>query len=356
MTEDDAIDHDHELTAVRDAHRFDEAALATYLSAHLDGCGDDMAVRQFEGGQSNPTFMVESGDRRWVVRKKPPGELLPSAHAVDREYRVMAALAGTGVPVPETYLLCEDETIIGTAFFVMEMVPGRVIADIALPGFSAAERTALYDHFIEVLAALHSVDYEVVGLSEFGRVGNYVARQISRWSKQYVASKTEDIPEMDALMEWLPENLPETDETTVVHGDYRIGNCVLHPTEPRIVAVLDWELSTLGHPLGDLSYICQAYHAESVTGDSLVGIDHDATGIPSEQHLLDLYCSLTGRDGIENWTYYIAYNLFRSAAIIQGVYKRGLDGISSSERSTQYADACRSRAEWAWKLAQQANA
>jgi aminoglycoside phosphotransferase (APT) family kinase protein len=350
------MEHDHELTAVREVHRFDEAALATFLSANLEGCGADMAVRQFEGGQSNPTFMIESGDKRWVVRKKPPGELLPSAHAVDREYRVMTALADTGVPVPKMHLLCEDESIIRTAFFVMEMMPGRVIADISLPGFSPAERTALYEHFIEILAALHSVDYEAVGLTEFGRVGNYVARQISRWSKQYMASKTEDIPEMDALMEWLPENLPAVDETTVVHGDYRIGNCILHPTEPRVVAILDWELATLGHPLGDLSYVCQAYHAESVTGDSLVGINHDATGIPSEQRMLELYCSLTGRDGIDDWTYYIAYSLFRSAAIIQGVYKRGLDGISSSERSTGYAGACRSRAEWAWKLAQQVGA
>ena len=350
------MEHDHELTAVREIHRFDEAALATFLSANLEGCGADMAVRQFEGGQSNPTFMIESGDKRWVVRKKPPGELLPSAHAVDREYRVMTALADTGVPVPKMHFLCEDESIIGTAFFVMEMVPGRVIADISLPGFSPAERTAVYEHLIEILAALHSVDYEAVGLTEFGRVGNYVGRQISRWSKQYVASKTEDIPEMDALMEWLPENLPAVDETTVVHGDYRIGNCILHPTEPRVVAILDWELATLGHPLGDLSYVCQAYHAESVTGDSLVGINHDATGIPSEQRMLELYCSLTGRDGIDDWTYYIAYSLFRSAAIIQGVYKRGLDGISSSERSTGYAGACRSRAEWAWKLAQQVGA
>jgi aminoglycoside phosphotransferase (APT) family kinase protein len=347
------MDHAPELTEVRPAHRFDEAALRTYLARHLDGFADDATIRQFEGGQSNPTFLLESASRRLVLRKKPPGKLLPSAHAVEREYRVMTALAGSAVPVPETYHVCTDDDIIGTPFFVMEMVPGRVVADITLPGWTAAERGALYAHFIEVLAALHMVDAAAVGLDDFGRAGNYYARQISRWSKQYVASKTEDIAEMDALMEWLPANIPEADETTVVHGDYRIGNCILHPSQPRIVAVLDWELSTLGHPLGDLAYICQAYHAESVTGDSLKGIDFAATGIPPEERLLELYCGLTGRPPIDNWTFYLVYNLFRSAAIIQGVYKRGLDGISASERSIQYADACRSRSRWAWRLAEE---
>ncbi len=344
------MDYGPELTAVRERHRFDEAALARYLRHHLEGFDDAPVVRQFEGGQSNPTFQLHAGGRVWVMRKKPPGKLLPSAHAVDREYRVMTALRDSGVPVPETYLLCTDESVIGTPFFVMEMVEGRILLDSRLPMLALADRTALYDHFIEILAALHRVDYESVGLTGFGRAGNYYARQISRWTKQYLASKTDDVAEMDGLMEWLPENIPDTDETTIVHGDYRLGNCIVHPTEPRVATVLDWELSTLGHPLGDLAYVCMAYHAESVTGDSLVGVDFAATGVPAEEHVLERYCRLTGRPEIENWAFYLAYNMFRSAAIIQGVYKRGLDGTASSERARQYVDACRSRALWGWKL------
>ena len=353
MAATEPMDDAPELTEVRAKHRFDEAALAAYLEANLDGFAGRPRLSQFEGGQSNPTFLIEAGGRRWVLRKKPPGKLLPSAHAVEREYRVMTALQGTGVPVPETHLLCTDETVIGTSFFVMEMVTGRVVMEATLPGWTAAERRALYEHFVEVLAALHGLDPLAVGLDDFGRAGNYYGRQISRWSKQYVASKTEDIAEMEALMEWLPANIPEADETTVVHGDYRIGNCIIEPDEPRLAAVLDWELSTLGHPLGDLAYICQAYHAESVTGDSLVEVDFAATGIPSEERLLARYCALTGRPEIENWTFYLVYNLFRSAAIIQGVYKRGLDGIAASERSGQYAGACRSRAAWGWRLVEE---
>ncbi len=339
-----------ELTPVRPAHRFDEAALAEYLAHNLAGYGGALTIRQFEGGQSNPTFQLVAGDRRYVLRKKPPGKLLPSAHQVEREFRVMTALAETGVPVPRTGLLCTDEAIIGTPFFVMEMVEGRVLVDPMLPSLEVAERAKLYDHFITILAALHSVDHQAVGLGDFGRPGNYYSRQISRWSKQYEASKTERIPAMDALMEWLPANIPASDETTIVHGDYRIGNCIVHPSEPRIIAVLDWELSTLGHPLADVAYCCMGYHGEVGAGDSFRGVDLARLGIPTEPGFLERYCRLAGRAAIEDWNFYMAFSLFRSAAIIQGVYKRGLDGIASSERSGDFAGMCRVRADWAWAL------
>ena len=284
------------------------------------------------------------------MRKKPPGELLPSAHAVDREYRVMSALADTEVPVPETYLFCADESIIGTPFFVMERVPGRVLIDPLLPDLAPVDRRALYEHFVEVLAALHRVDHEAVGLGDFGRPGNYYARQISRWSKQYRASETERIEAMDRLIDWLPENIPESDQSGIVHGDYRLGNCIVHPSEPRIVSVLDWELSTLGHPLADLAYCCMGYRADTGHTGSFLEIDFAATGIPTEDEFVGRYCRLTGRDEIEHWTFYVAFALFRMAAIVQGVYKRGLDGIASSERAVTFKDVCRLRADQAWSL------
>jgi aminoglycoside phosphotransferase (APT) family kinase protein len=339
-----------EITPVREAHRFDEASLADHLAKHLPGFSGALRVRQFEGGQSNPTFLLEAGGQRWVLRKKPPGRLLRSAHQVDREFRVISALADTPVPVPRTHLLCEDPSVIGTPFYVMEWVDGRVLPDGSLPGFTPAERSALYDDFVRVLAALHRVDPLAVGLGDFGRPGNYYARQISRWSRQYEASKTDPIPEMDALMEWLPANIPASDETRVVHGDYRVGNCIIHPTQPRIVAVLDWELSTLGHPLGDLAYFCQAYRGEATPGASLVGIDLEAAGIPDEAQVVARYCELTGRERIEDWDFYMVFVMFRSAAIVQGVYKRGLDGNASSERAREYGALVRQRAREAWQL------
>jgi aminoglycoside phosphotransferase (APT) family kinase protein len=344
-----------ELTEVRPAHRFDEAALARWLRGRLPGFEGRLAVRQFEGGQSNPTFLLEAGGRRLVMRKKPPGALLRSAHQVDREYRVMKALRGTGVPVPETLILCEDDAVLGTPFFVMQYVEGRVIADTRLPGFAPAERAALYDDVIRVLALLHRVDPEAVGLGDFGRPGNYYARQISRWARQYEASRTEHIPEMEALIEWLPANVPDSEETRVVHGDYRIGNCILHPEQPRIVAVLDWELSTLGHPLADLAYFCQGYHGEATPGETLVGADLGALGIPAEKDVVARYCELTGRSGIEHWSFYMVFVMFRSAAIVQGVYKRGLDGNASSERAREFGALVHQRAQDAWALAQQAS-
>jgi aminoglycoside phosphotransferase (APT) family kinase protein len=341
-----------EITPVRAAHRFDERTLASFLDARLGG-SVALRVAQFEGGQSNPTFLLERGADRLVLRKKPPGRLLPSAHQVDREYRVMSALRKTGVPVPETIALCEDDAVIGTAFFVMRYVPGRVIADPRLPGFTSADRAALYDDTARVLAALHAVDPEAVGLSEFGRPGNYYARQISRWSRQYVDSKTDEIASMEALMEWLPANVPASDESGIVHGDYRIGNCILHPTEPKIAAVLDWELSTLGHPLADLAYFCQNYRGEATPGSSLVGLDLAAMGIPDEEAFVERYCELAGRAGIDHWAFYMVFVMFRSAAIVQGVYKRGLDGNASSEHAHMFGALVRKRADDAWNLARE---
>ena len=342
-----------ELTPVRPAHRFDEPALERFLRASLAdfSARDPLVVRQFEGGQSNPTFLLAAGDQEFVLRKQPPGELLPSAHQVDREYRVMKALESTVVPVPRMHLLCEDPGIIGTKFYVMENVEGRVYASPLMPEASPAERVPIYRHLADVLAALHAVPPEAVGLGSFGRPGNYYERQISRWSKQYVASRTEDIPEMDALMEWLPRHIPAAAETVVVHGDYRLGNAIVHPVEPRIVAVLDWELSTLGHPLADLGYVCQTYYADEGDQHGLNRPNLHELGIPTEEEFVARYCERAGLDGIENWHFYLVYNLFRSAAIIQGVYKRGLDGNASSDTALGFEGYCRVRATRAWRLA-----
>lgn len=342
------------ITPIRPGHEFDQAALTRFLAPYLPSVEQDLEVRQFEGGQSNPTFLLKTGEREFVLRKQPPGELLPSAHQVDREYRVMEGLANTGVPVPEMIALCTDPEVIGTKFYVMEKVEGRVFTDLLLQDLSPADRRAVYLDLVRVLAELHKVNPEAVGLGEFGRAGNYYQRQISRWSRQYEASRTEDLPEMDKLMAWLPDRIPDSDEVCIVHGDYRLGNVMLHPTEPRIVAVLDWELSTLGHPLADLGYLCMDYHSPGYDGQSLGNADLAAMDIPSEQEMLEHYCKLTGRDGIDDWTFYLVYNLFRSGAIIQGVYKRGLDGNASSDQALGYKDACRMRAELAWSLVTQA--
>ena len=343
--------HLPKLTPVREQHRFDEAALAAYLEAHIPDFGGTLRVEQFEGGQSNPTYLLHSDRRRYVLRKKPPGKLLKSAHQVDREYRVIRALRDHGVPLPETYVLCQDEDVIGSDFFVMEYVEGRVISDTRLPGLAPAERSALYEHAMEVLAAIHRVDPEAVGLGDFGRAGNYYARQIGRWSKQYEASKTAEIEAMDALMEWLPANIPESDETRVVHGDYRLGNCIIHPSEPRIVAVLDWEISTLGHPLGDLAYYCLPYHGASSVGDDLRAVDHAAEGIPSEEAMLAHYSERAGRP-IEGWSFYVIFQMFRAASIVQGVYKRGLDGNASSSLATTFGALVKHHAHLAWQKVQ----
>lgn len=342
-----------ETTDVAPAHRFDEDRLKRYLQGEIKGFGDGLRVRQFPVGQSNPTYELTSGGKKYVLRKKPPGVLLPSAHAVDREYKVMRALQDTDVPVPRALLLCQDPEVIGTDFYVMEMVEGRVFHDPGLPGLSPDERRSVFDDFIRALAALHSVDYEAVGLGEFARPGSYLERQIARWAKQYEASKTEEIVAMDRLMEWLPANLPADQSVAIVHGDYRPGNTIVHPTRPNIMAVLDWELWTIGHPLADLGYHCLYYQSGVASMGDFADLDHKAMGLPTEQEFVDKYCEYSGRDGIPDHRYYVIHSLFRSAAIIQGVYKRGLDGNASSEAAVGFGRFARVRSEAAWRLVEE---
>lgn len=349
MATSDPPAHAPELTSVREAHRFDEERLGAYLREHLDGYGGDLVVRQFEGGQSNPTFLLSSGGREWVLRKKPPGKLLRSAHQVEREFRLMDALRDTAVPVPRMSVLCEDDSVIGTSFFLMEFVPGRVVPQPRLPGFSPEERTASFESFIDVMAALHQVDPDAVGLGDLKRPGTYYERQISRWTRQYEAAQTEEVAEMAALIEWLPAHMPAADETRIVHGDFRPANCILHPTEPRVVALLDWELCALGHPLADLAYFCQGFHVSEGAENSLSGASH-LEGIPSQEALLERYCERSGRSEIDDWTFYLVFGFFRSAAIAQGVYRRGLDGNASSARALEIGAQVSGCAKIAWRL------
>lgn len=335
-------------------HRFPEAHLERYLYEHLAGFTPPLQVAQVEGGMSNPTYILTDGaGQRYVLRKKPPGKLLPSAHAVEREFRVITALAQTAVPVARARLLCEDPTVIGTAFYIMDFVEGRVLRSYALPSMTPAERRVIYEAMIDTLATLHLVDYRTVGLEGYGRVGGYLARQVSRWSQQYEASKTEEVPAMEKLMAWLPRHIPADDETTIIHGDYRLENLIFHPTEPRVLAVLDWELSTLGTPLSDVAYNCLPYHvADPLRGD-MTRLDYTTCGIPSEEAYLARYCARTGRTRIENWRFYIILSLFRLAAISQGVYKRGLEGNASSPAALSRRDRCRELAAAAWALVEE---
>ncbi|MBE7635614.1 phosphotransferase [Sneathiella sp. P13V-1] len=325
-----------DITEVRDAHKFNEDNLTSYMEENVEGYKGPLTVQQFEGGQSNPTFLLKTPERDYVMRKKPPGVLLPSAHAVEREYRIMSALQDTDVPVARTYCLCEDSDVIGTPFYIMEKVEGRIFRQPELPGMDPKERAAIYDAMNDTLAKMHNVDIKAQGLEDFGKQGNYFERQIGRWTKQYRASETHHVDSMEELISWLPANMPDDQTSTICHGDYRLENMIIHPTEPRVVAVLDWELCTLGHPLADLSYNCMTYHFMHPASGGLVNTDFDATGIPSEQAYIEAYCKRTGRDGIENWPFYIAFSFFRLAAIVQGVYKRGLDGNASSERAKTY--------------------
>jgi aminoglycoside phosphotransferase (APT) family kinase protein len=334
---------------VREAHRIDAAALARYLARHLPGVTGPVEVRQFVGGQSNPTYHLRTPAGEYVLRRKPPGKLLPSAHAVEREYRVIAALQGSGVPVPRALVLCEDPDVLGTAFYVMEYVRGRVLPQLALPGLEPRERRALWDDAVSVLARLHAVDWRAAGLADFGRPGNYYARQLHRWIGQYRASETEPIPAMERLIEWLPAHVPPDDTTTLVHGDFRIGNTIVHETEPRIQAVLDWELSTLGHPLGDLAYLCTAFRMPAGI-DGLGGLDLDALGIRPEGEVVARYCRLTGRASIPAWEFYVAFALFRLAAICQGIMGRVRDGTANDPNARQRGERARPLAEAAWRV------
>ncbi len=330
---------------VLDRHRFDEAALTRWCMDHVDGFEGPLTVRQFQGGQSNPTFQLVTPARKYVLRKKPPGQLLASAHQVDREYKVMKALADTPVPVPHMYALCEDDAVIRTAFYVMEHLEGRVFRDPTLPEQTPEERAAIYDDMNRVLAELHKVDFAAVGLEDFGRPGNYFERQISRWIKQYRAAETETIADMEELIAWMPDNIPDEDSVSIAHGDFRLENTMYHPTEPKMIAVLDWELSTIGHPLADLGYNSMLYHIDSPTMGTLTRVDFATSGIPDEDEYVAAYCRRTGREGIENWPFYVGFSIFRLASIAQGVYKRGLDGNASSEKALIYGNAAKMLAE-----------
>jgi aminoglycoside phosphotransferase (APT) family kinase protein len=321
---------------VAPAHRFDEAKLRAHLEKHIDGFGHDMQVQQIKGGASNPTFKLTTqglnGPLRYVLRKKPPGQLLASAHQVDREYRVMKALQDTGVPVPRMRHLCDDPEVIGTSFYVMDFLDGRIFRDATLPGLSKSDRAAIYDELNATLAKLHKVDYEAVGLGDFGRPGGYFERQVARWIKQYRGAESEHIPAMEALIEQLPNRIPPDNSVSIAHGDYRLENVMYHPTEPRLIAVLDWELCTIGHPLADIAYNGFLWHSEAQSWGSLVGVDFAASGIPTEKEYVAAYCRRTGRDGIPNWNFYLAFGIFRLASISQGVYRRVLSGNASTDR------------------------
>jgi aminoglycoside phosphotransferase (APT) family kinase protein len=338
-------------TLVAPVHPIDAAALAAYLRGRIDAFSGDLAVEQFQGGQSNPTYRITAGARRYVLRRKPPGTLLPSAHAVDREFRVMTALAGTDVPVARTYALCNDPSIIGTAFYVMEYVEGRVLWDPLMPGMTPLQRAAHYDELIRVIAALHRVDARAVGLGDFGKWGNYVLRQVARWSKQYQASGAARIPAMDRLIEWLPRHVPESDETAIVHGDYRIDNVIFHPTEPRVLAVLDWELSTLGHPISDFAYQMMAWRLTPQQFRGLGGCDLASLGIPTESQSIAAYCRRTGRTTIADWEVYLIFNMFRIAAILHGVLSRALQGNAASGNAAETGRRAAAVADLAWEMA-----
>ena len=349
---------------IADSQQFDATALRQWLQAHVPGLAGPLTIEQFKGGQSNPTFKLSTPGGTYVMRSKPgpAAKLLPSAHAIEREYRVMAALAGHGVPVPQMLALCEDESVIGRAFFIMSFAQGRVLWDQSLPGMGRAERGAIYDDMNRVIAALHCVDAGAAGLTNYGKPGNYFERQIARWGKQYLASVTQPIDAMDDLMAWLPAHMPasarDESKVAVVHGDFRLDNLVFHPTEPRVIAVLDWELSTLGHPLADFSYHCMAWHIPPGAFRGIGGLDHAALGIPLEADYIRRYCERTGlatpQALASDWNFYLAYNLFRMAAILQGIAKRVEDGTAASEQARQAGAGARPMAELGWRFAQQA--
>lgn len=344
---------------VTEALRFDTGRLSAYLADRIEGFQGPLEVRQFRGGQSNPTYQLITPNRDYVLRRKPPGKLLPSAHAVDREFKIISALHPTGFPVARPYLLCEDEGIIGTAFYVMECVVGRIYWEGTLPELAPKERFAIYDAMNETIARLHGFDHAAIGLADFGKPGNYIARQTARWSKQYQASETETIAEMNKLIEWLPAHLPPDERTSIVHGDFRIDNMILHPSEPRVLAVLDWELSTIGDPLADFTYHLMQWQMPAIGGvsaSSLLGQDLPALGIPTMEEYVATYCRRTGRRTTPNMDYYAAYNFFRLAGILQGIVGRVRDGTAANANAAQNAGAVRPLAERAWYYAQRAGA
>ena len=358
------FDHFIGTRAVTASQAFDADALSDYLQVHLDGFAGPLSVEIFKGGQSNPTYKLITPDASYVMRAKPGpvAKLLPSAHAVEREFKVMKGLQGTAVPVPKMYCLCEDESVIGRAFYVMEFVEGRVLWDQALPDLTNTQRGEIYDEMNRVISELHKVKFAERGLADYGKPGNYFERQIGRWSKQYTASITQPIPEMDQLMQWLPAHIPASarDESmvSIVHGDFRLDNLLFHPTEPRVLAVLDWELSTLGHPLADFSYHCMSWHIPAELGRGIAGLDIAGLGIPAEHDYIQRYCQRTGIADVatlqRDWNFYLAYNMFRIAAILQGIAKRVEAGTASSAQAKASGDTARPMAELAWSFAQRA--
>ncbi len=335
--------------------KIDVARLHAYLRANIEGCEGALTVERFRGGQSNPTMLLSfDGKRRLVLRKKPDGILLPSAHAVDREFRVISALRETDVPVAGTKLLCEDETIVGAMFYVMDFVEGRSFWSPSLPDQSPAERRAIYMEMNRVAAALHSTDYKAVGLEGFGKPGEYVTRQVARWSKQYRASETETIGAMDRLIEWLPGNIPAETRTSLIHGDFRIDNMLFHPTEPRVLALVDWELSTLGEPMADFAYHMLTWRLPNKPYRGLVDLDIAALGIPDERTYRDAYLKATGQPGVSDrhWYAYLAYSLFRVAGIRQGIVKRVVDGNAANAHAREAGALARPVAEFGWHYAE----
>jgi aminoglycoside phosphotransferase (APT) family kinase protein len=341
------------LVDILEQHRFDEAALWEYLDRSLPDFHRPARLQQFQGGQSNPTFLIETPDRKYVLRKKPPGKLLPSAHLIEREYRILRALEHSDVPVPRALLLCAIDSVIGTPFYVMEYVEGRVMKAPALPQLEPSERQVLYRHLAAIAATLHGVDFLSRGLADFGKPQGYVARQVDRWTRQYVASKTEDNGDMAHLIAWLSANVPRAEEMAIVHGDFRLGNMIVHPTQPRVMAVLDWELATLGHPLSDLAYACLPYHlpAQFVGIGGLHGLDLASLGIPSEREFVAAYCRASGRAHPPDLSYFLAFSCFRMAAITQGVYARALQGNAADARAIEYGEVARRFASVGWTLA-----
>lgn len=359
-----SFDHFVGTKPVAGAHAFDTAALAGWLSQHLEGFAGPLSVEMFKGGQSNPTYQLVTPQRNYVMRAKPGpvAKLLPSAHAIEREFAVMSGLAGTDVPVPRMYCLCEDEGVIGRAFYVMEYMDGRVLWDQALPGMTPAQRGEIYDEMNRVIAALHTVKFAERGLAGYGKPGNYLERQIGRWSRQYQASITQPIAEMDQLIEWLPAHIPpaarDDSLVSVVHGDYRLDNLMFHPAEPRIIAVLDWELSTLGHPLADFSYHCMSWNIPHGSFRGIGGLDLEALGIPAQDEYIRRYCECTGLTTVAtlkaDWNFYMAYNMFRIAAILQGIARRVVDGTAASADAISSGASARPMAELAWQFARRA--
>ena len=345
------------------SHTMDTEALTAWLCQHVEGFAGPLSIEQFKGGQSNPTYKLDAPSQSYVMRSKPGPvqKLLPSAHAIEREFKVMKALQNSDLPVPRMLALCEDESVIGRAFYIMEFMPGRVLWNPALPGMTESERAAIFNEMNRVISLLHKVDFAAIGLSDYGKPGNYFERQIGRWSKQYLASVTEPIESMERLIEWLPAHIPasalDEREVSIVHGDFRLDNLVFHPTEPRVIAILDWELSTLGHPLADFSYHCMTWHIESSGGArGLAGQDLAALGIPNELSYVQSYCERTERSEpavvMQDWNFYLAYNMFRLAAILQGIAKRVVDGTAASAQAREAGAGAKPLADLGWQFAQ----